>query len=58
MGKKKEEKYRLTFKGLMHVVQGKTPEDMLTHIELYMMKIKCNAIVLDKGEFHFANGVL
>ena len=52
--KKNDEKFMLTFKGLMYVIVGDKYERALDDIELNMRRLGCNAIVLDDG-FHFAD---
>ena len=60
MGKKKdrknkdEERYSLTFRGLMYGIVGDGFERAIDEIELYMRRAGYNAIVLDNG-FHFTN---
>ncbi len=51
MAKKHKEKYQLTFKGLLYTLVGKSEQEMLDSIELFLRKRKHNAIILTDDGF-------
>lgn len=55
MKKKKEESYRLTFKGFVHLYSGYDngqTDAFIDALELWLRRIDCNSIILTKaGEF-------
>ena len=52
--KEEEERYTLTFKGLLLLVKDKDLDTQVDAIELYLRRNDCNAIILvESGKFIF-----